>query len=147
MRSEPNVPGLVGHVDESFPGYDLSITDQMRVEEWLSEFRECEENGDLPELSIVRLPNDHTSGTRPDAPTPETMMADDDLALGRLVEAVVDSDYWENTAIFITEDDAQNGPDHVDAHRSIALAVSPYIRRGVVDTPSIARCRSSGAWN
>ena len=134
LRADPSVAGLEGHIDPDFPSYDMSISDQTRLDIWLEEFREYEENGNLPELSIVRLPRDHTSGTRPDAPTPQAMMADNDLALGRLVEAVSASEYWENTAIFVVEDDAQNGPDHVDAHRSIALAISPYTRRGVVDS-------------
>jgi len=78
---------------------------------------------------IVRLPNDHTAGTRPGMPTPKAMVADNDLALGRLIEAVSSSPFWKDTAVFVVEDDAQNGPDHVDAHRTLCLIASPYARR------------------
>ena len=88
----------------------------------------------MPRLQIVRLPCDHTSGTSPGAPTPTAQVADNDLALGRLVEAVSRSTFWPTTAIFVVEDDAQNGSDHVDAHRTIAFAISPYVRRGSVDS-------------
>jgi DNA-binding beta-propeller fold protein YncE len=128
------VPGLVGRVDPSFPSWDLSISDNTRVDRWLDEFRELEQNGELPRLSIIRLPNDHTAGTRPGAWTPRSMIADNDLALGRLVEAISHSRYWKESAIFVLEDDAQNGPDHVDAHRSVALVASPYVKRASVDS-------------
>lgn len=129
-----NAPGLQGHTDTDYVGFDLSYSDQKRMDEFLTEFRQYEKNGGLPQLSIVRLPNDHTAGTTPGMPTPRAMMADNDLALGRLVEAVTHSDYWEKTAIFVVEDDAQNGPDHVDAHRSLAHVISPYTRRNNVDS-------------
>lgn len=125
---------LIGHFSPKFPPYDLSITDNTRVDVWLEEFREFEKNGNLPQFQIVRLGNNHTSGTRVGAPTPRAMVAENDLALGRLVEAVSNSKYWASTAIFVLEDDAQNGPDHVDAHRSIAFVASPYTKRGVVDS-------------
>ena len=83
---------------------------------------------------IVRLPNDHTAGAKSGMPTPTAYVADNDLALGRVVEAVSHSKFWPETAIFVLEDDAQNGPDHVDAHRSIALVVSPYTKRHAVDS-------------
>lgn len=125
---------LKGHFSPNFPPYNLAITDNTRVDRWLEEFREFEKNGQLPQFQIVRLGNDHTSGTRVGAPTPRAMVAENDLAVGRLVEAVSNSRYWANTAIFILEDDAQNGPDHVDAHRSIAFVVSPYTKRKYVDS-------------
>jgi hypothetical protein len=83
---------------------------------------------------VVRLPNDHTSGTKPGALTPTAFMAENDLALGRVVEAVSTSRFWPTTAIFVVEDDAQNGADHIDAHRTVALVVSPWARRGAVDS-------------
>jgi hypothetical protein len=83
---------------------------------------------------IIRLPRDHTSGTSPGAVTPTGMIADNDLALGQLVELISHSPIWKESAIFVLEDDAQNGPDHVDAHRSILLVASPFARRGVVDS-------------
>ncbi|MFN0112228.1 MAG: beta-propeller fold lactonase family protein [Blastocatellia bacterium] len=125
---------LIGHFSPTFPAYDLSITDNTRVDRWLEEFREFEKNGQLPQFQIVRLGNNHTQGTRAGVPTPRAYVAENDLALGRLVEAVSNSKYWASTAIFVLEDDAQNGPDHVDAHRSIAFVASPYTKRGVVDS-------------
>ena len=88
----------------------------------------------MPRLIILRLPNDHTAGTKRGAPTPAAYVADNDLALGRVVEAVSHGKFWKETAIFVLEDDAQNGPDHVDAHRSMALVVSPYTKRRQVDS-------------
>jgi YVTN family beta-propeller protein len=128
------VPGLEGHVHPSYPPYDLSIPDNDRIDVWLREFREFETNGQLPRLNIIRLGNDHTAGTRPGSPTPRAMVAENDRALGRLVEVISNSRYWKESAIFVLEDDAQNGPDHVDAHRSVLLAISPFIRRAQVDS-------------
>jgi YVTN family beta-propeller protein len=125
---------LIGHFSPTFPPYNLSITDNTRIDRWLEEFREYEKNGKLPQFQIVRIGNDHTQGTRPGVPTPRAYVADNDLALGRLVEAVTNSKYWAKTAIFVLEDDAQNGSDHVDAHRSIAFVVSPYTKRKFVDS-------------
>jgi len=128
-----SVPGLRGAVAPSYAGWDLDITDGKRVDNWLTEFHQYEANGNLPQLSIIRLPNDHTAGTRTGSPTPRAMVADNDLALGRLVEAISNSVYWRDAAIFILEDDAQSGPDHVDSHRSILLAAGPFVKRGYVD--------------
>ncbi len=128
------VPGLEGRVHPLFPGFDLAIPDNTRVDIWLEEFKKFEANGQLPALSIIRLGNDHTNGTRAQYPTPRAMIAENDVALGRLVDAISHSIYWNDSAIFVLEDDAQNGPDHVDAHRSPAFAISPYSRRGVVDS-------------
>jgi len=128
------VPGLVGKVHPAYPPYDLSIPDNTRVDVWLDEFRRFERDGGLPQLNIIRLGNDHTSGTRPGSKTPRAMVAENDLALGRLVEAISDSRFWPQSAIFVLEDDAQNGPDHVDSHRSVALVVSPYTKRGHLDS-------------
>src|SRR5438270_9340319 len=88
----------------------------------------------MPRLSIVRLPNDHTSGTRVGKPSSTAAVADNDLALGMLVEAVSKSKFWTSTAIFVLEDDAQNGPDHVDSHRSPAFVISPWARHHAVDS-------------
>ncbi|HZR22587.1 MAG TPA: alkaline phosphatase family protein [Vicinamibacterales bacterium] len=127
------VPGLHGLVSPAYPGWDLDITDQKRVDRWLDEFRAFEAAGTLPQLSIIRLPNDHTSGTKPGAPTPTAMVADNDFALGRLVEGISSSSVWKDSAIFIVEDDAQSGPDHVDSHRSVLLVASPFAKRAFVD--------------
>ncbi len=125
---------LQGHFSPTFPPYNLAITDNTRVDRWLEEFREYEKNGKLPQFQVVRLGNNHTQGTRPGVPTPRAYVAENDLALGRLIEAVSNSKYWATTAIFVLEDDAQNGPDHVDAHRSIAFVASPYTKRKFVDS-------------
>ena len=126
-------PALVGHFDPKFHPWDLSYPDTLRAAEFIRELKEFEASGDLPQFIIMRLPNDHTRGTTPGAPTPRAYVADNDLALGMVVEAVSHSKFWKDTAIFVIEDDAQNGPDHVDAHRTVALAISPYIKRGTVD--------------
>jgi hypothetical protein len=128
------VPGLEGLVSPTYPPWDMSIPDNQRVDAWRKEFAGYEASGNLPALSIIRLGNDHTAGTRPGWPTPTAMVAENDLALGRLVETITRSRYWKDSAIFVLEDDAQNGPDHVDAHRSVAFVVSPYTRRGAVDS-------------
>ena len=125
---------LLTHTDTRFPGYDTKISDIDREREWEREFREFERAGTFPALEIVRFPNDHTDGTRPGYPTPRAMVASNDLAVGQIVDRVSHSRYWPQTAIFIMEDDAQDGPDHVDARRTACLAISPYIRRGTVDS-------------
>ena len=130
-----SVPGLKDHVHPTYPPYNLSIPDNQRIDVWLGEFKEFEKNGALPRLNILRLGNDHTSGSRLGAKTPRAMIAENDHALGRFVEAISKSRYWKESAIFVLEDDAQNGPDHVDAHRSLGFAISPYTqRKGVVDS-------------
>ncbi len=133
-KVEPTVPGLQGRINEDFPQYDLDILDGRRVDIWLEEFHRFEANGELPRLSIIRLPRDHTLGTRAGSPTPRAMIAENDQALGRIVEAISHSRFWKESAIFVVEDDAQNGPDHVDAHRSVLLVASPYSRRQTVDS-------------
>lgn len=133
-RIRARVPGLQGHVHLSYPPWDLNYTDNQRIDVWLEEFKKFEASGELPRLNIIRLPNDHTAGTRPGAWTPRAMVAENDVALGRLVDAISHSRFWAESAIFVLEDDAQNGPDHVDAHRSPMLAISPYIRRHSVDS-------------
>ncbi len=137
---EASVPGLKGHIDSDYPPFDLSIPDGRRVDVWLKEFREFESNGKLPRLSILRLGGDHTNYIRPGFPTPRAMIAENDLALGRIVEAISKSRYWKDSAVFVLEDDAQNGPDHVDAHRSVALVASPYARRRAVDSTLTTTC-------
>ena len=134
-RFEGKGANLAPNTCPFFPGFDLEITDNARVDLWLKEFREFEKKGELPRLQIVRLGNDHTAGTKKGVLTPKAFVADNDLALGRLVEALSTSTFWKETAIFVVEDDAQNGSDHVDAHRTVALAISPYTRRsGAVDS-------------
>jgi DNA-binding beta-propeller fold protein YncE len=128
------VKGLEGHFDPDFRGFDLDYSDQKRADRFLEELARFEREGDMPRLTILRLPNDHTSGASAGKPTPTAYVADNDLALGRVVEAVSRSKFWKETAIFVIEDDAQNGSDHVDAHRTVALVISPYCRRHHVDS-------------
>jgi sugar lactone lactonase YvrE len=131
---EATVPGLEGKVHPTYPAWDLTIPDARRVDVWLEEFRRFEKDGGLPQVSLFHLGGDHTEGTRPGARTPQAMVAENDLALGRLVEAISHSRFWPESAIFVLEDDAQNGPDHVDAHRSVLLVASPWTRRGALDS-------------
>lgn len=128
------VKSLEGHFDPWYRSFDMNYSDLLRAERFLAELKRFEAEGDMPRLQIVRLPNDHTSGTSAGAKTPTAFVAENDLALGRVVEAVSRSRFWPETAIFVVEDDAQNGADHVDAHRTVALVVSPYVRRGSVDS-------------
>ena len=134
VKMVATVPGLDDHVHPTFPPFDLAIPDQQRVQIFAEEFRQFVEKGTVPQLTIIRLPRDHTNGTAPGSITPTSMIAENDLALGELVELISHSAIWKESAIFVLEDDAQNGPDHVDAHRSILLAISPFTRRGVVDS-------------
>jgi YVTN family beta-propeller protein len=127
-----NKPFLKEHTNPDYPGFDLGIRDQHRVDVWQREFDEYVRTNALPALEIVRLPNDHTSGAAAGAPTPLAAMADNDLGLGRIVQAVSHSPYWKNTVIFVLEDDAQNGPDHVDSHRSPMEVISAYNRPGTI---------------
>lgn len=126
-----NKPFLRAHTNPDFPSYNLEIRDQRRADVWLAEFAQWVQRGSMPRLQIVRLPNDHTSGGRAGAPTPRAQVADNDLALGRMVEALSRSPFWKSTAVFVLEDDAQNGPDHVDSHRSPLFVISPYAAGGV----------------
>jgi hypothetical protein len=124
-------PFLAANTNREFPGYDLNITDQRRADVFLKEFEQFVRDGSMPKLIVLRLPNDHTAGARANAPTPRAYMADNDLALGRIVEAISRSRFWRSTAIFVVEDDAQNGPDHVDSHRTPFFLISPWARPGV----------------
>jgi DNA-binding beta-propeller fold protein YncE len=131
-RDQATKPELEGHYDPRFADFRVDYPDQLRVDEFLDEFRgfvHAREKGhgtEFPQFVILRLPDDHTAGTTPGMPTPSASVADNDLAVGRVVEAVSHSPYWDDTAILILEDDAQDGADHVDAHRSTALVISKY---------------------
>ncbi|HMD60456.1 MAG TPA: alkaline phosphatase family protein, partial [Opitutaceae bacterium] len=137
---ESNLPALKGHVDPSYRGWDLKFHDRDRASEFIAELHRYEAAGDMPRLQIVRLPQDHTAGAKLGEWTPAAMVADNDLALGRVVEALSRSRFWARTAVFVVEDDAQNGPDHVDAHRTEALVAGPFVRRGVVDSTPYSTC-------
>jgi hypothetical protein len=116
----------------NYPGWNLVIPDAVRIEVFRRELEQFEHDGRMPNLMIVYLPSDHTRGTAPGAPTPAAMLADNDLALGKLVEALSHSRFWPTTCVFAVEDDPQNGFDHVDGHRSLCVVASPYTKRGAV---------------
>ena len=123
-------PFLAKNTSREFPGYNLDIQDQRRADVYLRELAGFVSKGEMPQLQIIRLPNDHTSGASANKPTPQAHFADNDLALGRIVDGISRTRFWESTAIFVLEDDAQNGPDHVDSHRSLLLVISPWARAG-----------------
>jgi len=127
---------LRGHFDPHYPEFETSYPDQLRADEFLNEFSgfvssRQQGNDTMPQFILLYLPDDHTGGLRKGYPRPAASVADNDLALGRVVEAISHSGYWNDTAIFVIEDDAQDGPDHVDAHRSIAFVISKYAPRKV----------------
>ncbi|QEH35396.1 Phosphoesterase family protein [Aquisphaera giovannonii] len=128
------VKALQGHFDPLYRSFDMAYPDVRRAGRFLEELAGFEKSGEMPRLIVMRLPNDHTAGTRPGSPTVMACLGDNDLALGMVVEGLSRSRFWKETAIFVVEDDAQNGSDHVDAHRTVALAISPYVRRGTVDS-------------
>ncbi len=121
-------PYLDAHTDSAYPGFDLDIPDQHRADVWLKALAGWEAGGDMPALQIMRLPNDHTMGASAGALSPRAYAADNDLALGRIIAGLSRSRFWKNTVVFVLEDDAQNGPDHVDSHRSNFLVISAYNR-------------------
>jgi YVTN family beta-propeller protein len=130
---EPNVATLKPHTHPGYPGFPLFTPDVYRAKIFLEDLKAYEKKGELPNLIYVFLPCDHTTGTRPGSPTPQAMLADNDLALGQIVEAVSGSKFWPQTCIFVVEDDPQFSFDHVDGHRSITQVISPYTRRKFVD--------------
>jgi DNA-binding beta-propeller fold protein YncE len=125
---------LLAVTNRYFRGYDVRYPDVDRMQFFLRDLEEFEKKGEMPRLIVMRLGNDHTAGLSPGVRSPRAMFADNDLALARLVEAVSKSRFWKETAIFVLEDDAQSGPDHVDSHRSIAFVISPYARRRQLDS-------------
>src|SRR5579862_413148 len=135
VQSVPGRPSLKGKTDLYYRGWDLNTPDQYRFEEWNREFTEYVKKGNLPNFEMVDFMNDHFGNFSTNVgglENPLAQMASNDYAVGRLVEAVSNSPYWKDTAIFIVEDDAQNGPDHVDAHRSTVFVISPYTKSGAV---------------
>jgi YVTN family beta-propeller protein len=131
---QSSMPGLTGHTDMQYPGWDLTVPDQVRIAQWLQVFDGYVARGSMPTMQFVYLPSDHTWATTTKARRPTAYVADNDLALGRLVDAVSHSQFWPTTAIFVVEDDTQDGPDHVNGHRMPALVISPYTQTGGVDS-------------
>jgi hypothetical protein len=132
IRAKANLEQLIPYTCPTYVGFPNSVPEVYRAAEFIRELKEFEENDNFPNFIIMLLPNDHTSGTRPGRPTPRAAVADNDLALGQVVEAISNSKFWKETCIFVTEDDPQAGLDHVDGHRTIGLVISPYSRRGEV---------------
>jgi hypothetical protein len=127
---------LAPYTHPRYPWFPLLAPDVYRAKLFMDELKAYEQKGTLPNLIYLTLPCNHTAGTRPGFPTPRAMVADNDLALGQIVAAVTHSKFWPKTCIFVVEDDPQNGFDHVDGHRTVALVISPYTRRGYVDHTS-----------
>ena len=129
----PNEPkDLPPDVSPTYQPFDLTTLDQNRIDAWIAEFNDFLAHDNMPQLEIMHLPNDHLAAARPGKCTPKACMADNDLALGRLVEALSHSPRWKDTVIFVVEDDAQAGPDHIDSHRAPFYAISAYNKPGTV---------------
>jgi len=126
-------PVLAKATNPMYRGFDLDYPDVERAKTFLAELAEYEKTGNMPRLIVMRLGNDHTAGAAAGKISPLSYAADNDYALGMLVEGVAKSRFWTSTAIFVLEDDAQNGPDHVDSHRSPAFVISSYVKRHTVD--------------
>jgi DNA-binding beta-propeller fold protein YncE len=126
---EPDIASLKPFLVTNYLGFDLTVPDVCRAAWFIQDLKQYEASGNFPNLVIVWLPNDHTSGAKPGEPTPEAQAADNDLAFGQIVEAVSHSPFWTNTCIFGIEDDPQNGWDHVSAYRTTAYVISPYTKR------------------
>ena len=132
IQSRPGIESLRPYLATNTVGWDLKIPDVFRSAQFIEELKQFEQSGDFPNLSIICLPNDHTSGTKADFPTPDAQVADNDLAFGQIVEAISRSRFWPETCILAIEDDPQNGWDHVSGYRTTAYVASPYTRRGAV---------------
>ncbi len=132
ISAKANLEQLTPYLCPSYVGFPNKVPDVYRAAEFIKELKEYEKNNNFPDFIIMLLPNDHTSGTRPGMPTPQAAVADNDLALGQIVEAISNSKFWKETCILVTEDDPQAGLDHVDGHRTVGMVISPYTKRGEV---------------
>lgn len=132
IHAKANIKQLIPYMCPTYIGFPNTVSDEYRAAEFIKELREFEKNDNFPNFIIMLLPNDHTSGTRPGMPIPQAAVADNDLALGQIVEAISGSKFWNETCIFVTEDDPQAGLDHVDGHRTVGMVISPYTKRGKV---------------
>ena len=139
MTADTTVAGLKPYINHEVHYWPLFQSDQHRADVFIREYEEFSRQDAVPDLMILSLPCDHTEGVNPKYPTPRAMMADNDLALGRVVEAVSKSPQWKETCIFVIEDDAQSGPDHVDGHRTVFMVISPYTKRKFVDSAFYAQ--------
>ena len=129
IKAIANLEQIIPYTCSTFIGFPNKVSDAYRASEFIKELHQFEQTGNFPNFTIMLLPTDHTSGTRPGMPTPAAAVADNDLALGQIVEAISNSKFWKETCIFVTEDDPQDGLDHVDGHRTVGLVISPYTKR------------------
>jgi YVTN family beta-propeller protein len=134
IRAAATVKSIEPHICPTAIGFPSIVPDVHRADQFIRELKEFEQQDSLPNFMIMLLPNDHTAGTRPGMPTPAATVADNDLALGQVIEAVSQSKFWRDTCIFVVQDDPQNGFDHIDGHRTVAMVVSPYTRRNALDS-------------
>jgi hypothetical protein len=134
-----DVPTIENNINVDYPPFDTEIPDQYRADIFLAEFKKYVANGNLPTLTYLWLCDDHTSGVSTGFPTPAAQIADNDLALGRVVDAISHSPYWKDSVIFVTEDDSQDGIDHVDGHRTEGFVIGPYVKRGAVDSTTYSQ--------
>ncbi|HYR44281.1 MAG TPA: bifunctional YncE family protein/alkaline phosphatase family protein [Terriglobia bacterium] len=134
VHSRSSIAAMEPIVEQSYPGWALNIPDIFRSRIFRGKLRAFDRERNLPNLVIIFLPNNHTAGLVHGYPTPASMVADNDLALGEIVEAITHSSYWPRSAIFVTEDDSQDGVDHIDGHRTVGLVISPFVKRGRVDS-------------
>ncbi|HTM56537.1 MAG TPA: beta-propeller fold lactonase family protein [Pirellulales bacterium] len=134
VRGAASIKSLEPYVCPTTIGFPGIVPDVYRAAEFKRELKQYEADNNLPNLMIMLLPNDHTAGTRPGMPTPEAAVADNDLAVGQVIEAISHSKFWPETAVFVVQDDPQAGFDHIDGHRTVAMMVSPYSRRRAIDS-------------
>jgi len=133
--NQSTIARLLPIISPTYPDCDnISFSDQQRADIFIQEWKQYEQNNTLPNLMVISLPNDHTSGTSPDFPTPNAMVADNDLAVGRIIEMISKSKYYDSTVVFITQDDSQSGWDHISAYRTVGLTISPYSSGKLVST-------------
>jgi YVTN family beta-propeller protein len=134
-RNTSTIQRILPIISSTYPDCDnIAFSDQQRADIFIDDWKQFEKKNDLPDLLILSLPNDHTAGTSPDFPTPDAMVADNDLALGRIVETITHSKYWDSTVVFVTEDDSQGGWDHISAYRTVGMVISPYSKEGVIQS-------------
>jgi hypothetical protein len=132
FHASTDVPSLTKILQPQFPGFQLQVPDQYRADVFLKDLKAADQANSLPQLNIMTIMNDHTAGTSAGYPTPSAMVADNDLAVGRIVDGISHSTFGKDSAVFVIEDDSQNGVDHVDGHRAPVLVWSPYARRNAV---------------
>ncbi|MGI8696023.1 MAG: alkaline phosphatase family protein, partial [Mycobacteriales bacterium] len=131
-QTKSDVPSLDKILSRDFPNFQTRIPDQYRADIFSRDFKKYQQNGNLPALNMLWVMDDHTAGTTPGEPTPSAMVADNDLATGRIIDQISHSKYWKDSAVFVVQDDSQNGIDHVDGHRAPVYVASPYAKRGAI---------------